>query len=183
VRDFHRLAAVGQWEAALALVDLEAKALSMLGEVYAQGRGEDQAANRAIWGRKLQEVTGAFIARYFKEGPGEVLLVSQSQGRAEVVQQSRSFKLIYTLRAGETGWLIVDRTHEADGLRPKVERGMSVVLAHIEKELGRPPTLAEVNVRLEQMLDRLRERAVRVPVSPPGPPAAAAVGRDSNAHR
>ena len=159
---FHNHAEKQEWEAAHKLIDLHVKCQRMLGEVYLQGPPEAQAEMREIWKRKLVVSTEKYLDKHFGDSLGTVTQTEGDATNAVVQQQKGKFRLIYTLELREGKWLIVDRTHELDGVRPDPGRGMGVVLGRIEAELGRKPTLAELNARLEDYMSRLRIRQIKV---------------------
>jgi len=179
VRRFDDLARKRSWDEALALVDLDAKAARMLGDLYAAAPEEDRLKTRELFGRRLRANTESAYGARFKEGPGEIKVTSLEESRAEVTQKEGDFVLVYELEKRREGWIIIDRTHEKDGVRPKVEQGMSMVLKRIEGELGRPPRLADVNERLEFYLERMRERVFRI--GAPLPATGSGAGRANGA--
>ncbi len=162
VKQFHQLAEQGQWEQALLLVDLDAKCTEMLGDLYRQGAPADQASMRDIWSRRLQESTATYRSKHFGDTLGSLRLLEERNGSARVEQKNGKFLLIYSLAKGPEGWRIVDRVHELDGVRPDPARSLEVILQHIEKDLGRKPTLADVNARLEDYMKRLKIRRIQV---------------------
>jgi hypothetical protein len=168
VRRFDGYVRDGKWDEAFALVDFEAKAVRMLGDLYSSASEQDRQATRDLWARRLKLATENYYRNHFRDGAGELVVSSNAAGKAEVLQNEAGFVLVYELEERNGNWIIVDRTHEKDGIRPRVEQGMSVVLGRIGKELGRKPTLADVNARLEHYLERTRERVLRVgaPVAP-----------------
>ncbi len=159
---FHKLAEKEDWEAALRLIDLSAKCEAMIGELYTQGDPEEQADMRDIWQRKLVASTRDYLEKHFGESLGKVVRLEGDETHAVVQQEKGKFRLIYTLELREGGWIIVDRAHELDGIRPNPKRSMEIILSRIEMELRRKPTLAEVNARLEEYMDRLRVRQIKV---------------------
>ncbi len=162
VRRFDGLVREGKWDEALALVDLGAKAARMLGDLYTAAPEADRKVTCDIWGRRLKLATETYYKNHFKDGPGELSVTSLGDGKAEVVQKEGTFVLVYELELRDGNWIIVDRAHEKDGVRPSVEKGMAVVLKRIQGEIGHPPTLADVNQRLEFYLDRTRERVLKI---------------------
>ena len=166
VQQFHKLSAQDRYSEALLLVDLDAKCRTMLGELYERGSDDDQREMQAIWQRKLEETTRTYLSRHFGDATGKIVLESSLESTAEVSQTKGKFKLIYSLAKGDDGWRIVDRINELDGIRPDAARSMKVLLSRIEGELGHPPTLAEVNTRLEEYMERLRIRRIPVNAAP-----------------
>ncbi len=163
---FHKLAEAGDWEAALKLVDLDSKCRTMLGDVYAQGPEADRTQMQQLWGRRLQSATETYFEKHFGDSLGELTEKALADDAAEVVQRKGKFTLVYSLQRRPEGWIIVDRIHELDGVRPDPARGIQVILKRIEGELGHKPTLAELNQHLEEYMERLRIR--RIPVTTTG---------------
>lgn len=161
VKEFHSLAKSERWEEALPMVDLDAKCATMFGDLYRTGASEEQARTRKILGERLKKSTKLFLDKFFGDKDGTFSETTSSDTTAEVTQTIGTFSLIYVLEKGQ-GWRIVDRTHERDGVRPGVQRGVSAIIAAITKELGREPTLADVNERLESYLERTRLRSIKV---------------------
>ena len=161
VRRFHALAKGEQWDEALALVDLDAKCVAMFGELYSDGTKEEQARTREILGERLKKSTSLFLGKFFGDKDGVFSESLDSDTSAEVTQTIGTFSLIYIMEKGDE-WRIADRTHERDGVRPGVQRGVSAILKAIGQELGRAPTLGDVNERLEQYLQRTRLKTIRV---------------------
>lgn len=162
VKRFHQLAEKQDWEAALALIDLDAKCRRMLGDLYAQGPPAEQATMRDIWQRKLIDSTTEYLDKHFGESLGTLSQTETDASHAMVQQEKGKFRLIYSLELKNGQWLIVDRGHELDGIRPNPKRSIEVILGRIEKEMGRKPSLAEVNARLEEYMDRFRIRQIKV---------------------
>jgi len=161
VRQFHNLAKGNEWDKALALVDLDAKCTTMFGALYGEGADEDKARTREILGERLKNSTLLFLDKFFGNKDGVFIESITSDSTAEVTQTIGNFSLIYMLRKGKE-WRIVDRTHERDGTRPGVQRGVQAILGAMGRELGRTPTLKDVNERLERYLERTRLRTIRV---------------------
>lgn len=162
VKRFHQLSEKGEWESAIALVDIGDKCARMLGELYTQGQPEDQAAMRDIWQRKLIASTTEYLDKHFGESLGTVSQTGGDETHAVVQQEKGKFRLIYSLELKDGAWIIVDRGHELDGIRPNPKRSIEVILRRIENEMGRKPTLPEVNARLEEYMDRFRVRQIKV---------------------
>jgi hypothetical protein len=166
VQQFHKFTSQEMYTEALLLVDFDAKCRTMLGDLYVQGDIDDQREMQDIWSRKLEETTRTYLSRHFGDATGKIVLETGSEAIAEVSQTKGKFKLIYSLQKGEGGWLIVDRINEIDGARPNPSRSMRVLLKRIEGELGHPPTLAEVNARLEDYMERMKVRRIPVNAAP-----------------
>ena len=162
VREFHTQAKAGRFDLAIALVDLDAKCRRMFGDLYADGPENEQARMRASWGDALKDVTAVYYQHHFIRGPGEITVSSAGPDQAEVVQRDGKFALVYLLAKGTGGWLIADRMHELDGVRPAAQKGIDVMLQQIRNELGREPNLTEVNDRLAGYLKRIKIRKFRV---------------------
>ncbi len=161
VREFHSLAKSERWEEALPMVDLGAKCASMFGDMYTRAGAEEQARTREILAERLKKSTNLFLGKFFGDKDGTFSETITSATSAEVTQTIGNFSLIYILEKGDK-WRIVDRTHERDGVRPGVQRGVNAIIKAITKELGREPTLGDVNERLEQYLERTRLKSIRV---------------------
>lgn len=162
VKQFHLHAKAAQWDEAMALIDVGAKCSTTFGELYTSAPAEDQAEMKRIWGDRLIEVTDKHLQKFFGDSLGELSLETTSETMAEVTQTKGKFSLIYSLEKRASGWIIVDRTHELDGVRPSLATGVNIVLGHIEKDLGRKPTLAEVNERFVDYISRVRARTFKV---------------------
>jgi len=162
VKRFHTLAEKGDWKDAMMLIDLDAKCGEMIGDIYTRGQPEEQATMRDIWQRKLIDSTEKYLDKHFGESLGTVTQTEGDESHAVVVQEKGKFRLIYTLEVLEGKWRIVDRGHELDGVRPNPRQSMDIILARIKTELGREPTLADLNERLEEYIDRLRVRQIKV---------------------
>jgi len=156
------LAVAGDWENADRLVDLDAKCSRMFGSLYDDGPDPEKVRMRDAWARRLEETTGLYYKHHFKDGPGELSEKIISDGEAEVAQREGRFALLYVLKRTEGTWRIVDRMHELEGVRPIAQKGIATMLSRIEQELGRKPSLSDVNDRLEYYLSRLRLRQYRV---------------------
>jgi hypothetical protein len=162
VRTFHEHAAAARWDDAFALFDLHAKGSRFLGARYDSGPPEEQARTREILGRRIRENTESFLKTVFRDGPGTFRTNALSEARAEVIQTRGDFSLIYTLERQPSGWRIVDRTHERQGIRPQVDMLVRSVLEQIRNRVGREPTLADVNDHLYEVMTHTRQRAFRV---------------------
>jgi len=172
---FHQAAAEGRWEEAVGLVDLDAKAGGMFGEIYAKGTPEEKAETQRILGDALEQVTKRDIERHFKSGQGKLTSSKASDTEAQVIQTIGKFSLEYVLRAGDGGWVITDRRVYSGGARPASKAGADAALSKVRGELGREPTLGELNARLPDLISRMRVRTFSVgsggklgPVGPAG---------------
>ena len=88
VKQFHTLATKGDWDAAVALVDLGAKSARMLGEVYTSGSAEEQGRTRRLFRERLVADTALIIDRHFRYRAGEFSTDLQTRDLAEVTQKS-----------------------------------------------------------------------------------------------
>jgi hypothetical protein len=161
VRQFHEHAQGDQWDEAMVLIDVGAKCTTTFGELYSSAPAEDQEEMKRIWGDRLIEVTRKHLQKFFGDSLGELTLETTSETTAEVTQTKGRFSLVYSLEKREAGWIIIDRTHELDGVRPSLATGVKIVLGHIERDLGRKPTLAEVNERFLDYIGRVRTRTFK----------------------
>lgn len=167
-KQFYSLAKEGQWEQAMKIIDLDAKASSMFSDIYANGSDEDKKKTQDILGERLKETTERTLRDHFVKSDGAFRVLAQTEKTAEVKQVGDGLDIIYILEYREKSancsdcWVIVDRTHEKEGIRPNVALGVSGVLKRANQELGRDPTLAELNERLPGLLKSTGVRAIQI---------------------
>jgi hypothetical protein len=162
VKRFHQKAASGDWDAALALVDMDAKAASMFAELYTSAGEQDKDRTRQILSERLKDVAARDIERNFPSGSGSVSIGKTLDNGVEVIQTNGKFSLIYLLEQRDGAWSIVDRTHETAGVRPSVKTGVESLLGKVEQDLGHKPSLKELNERLPSLLGRARVKRLKV---------------------
>jgi hypothetical protein len=162
VQAFLSEAREGQWDQAMARVDLHAKCLDMFGDIYSRGDVSDQQVTQAVLGGRLQRSTEVTLDRHFRHGDGTLTALVVSEGHVEVTQGVKGYKAVYDLHRGEGGWRIVDRTHEEGGQRPNRKMLNDALLRAIRSQVGHDPDLKEVNGYLEDTLGKLRQRTYRV---------------------
>lgn len=162
VKTFAQESRAGHWEAAMALVDFDAKCRSMYGDIYDKGAPEEQRVTQDILKERLRFSTQQALAGTFRHRDGEFLAVVLAEDRVEVTQTLDRVSLLYTLHRRDDRWLVVDRTHIMNGERPNVKMLTHAVLMQVRKRLGHEPTLAELNQHLPEVMKHVRQKTIEV---------------------
>ncbi len=169
VEAFLGSARTGDWDKAMPLVDFDAKSQRMFGRIYREATPEEQARTQAIIKERLKQSTQKLLANQFPNSNGDMEAKQIDDRIAEVRQTGKNVTLIYRMNRFKDGWRIVDRTHEIDGKRPDTKTQLWAIHKHVRDELGREPTMADINERLDVLLDRLRVRTYQVVPKPETP--------------
>lgn len=144
-------------------LDLDAKAQSLFGPLYADAVDADRRANRTMLLELFMAAGPSLRRRYFDGGVGSWSVASADGARAVVHEEGEKLRLEYHVARGAGGWRVEDRIrikgdHRAD---PKVL--VEKFLRDFEKGSGRAATLADVNEALPAFVGSHRARTLRIP--------------------
>ena len=174
----HRAMAEGDFDGAIALVDLDEKARRMLGDVYDQGPREEQE-------RLFVHLRGQFRATYervWQEGaetrPASVGVGISGKGERTVTltlpagpgAEQELTELTYVVARQPAGLRIVDRALSLGGRGSTTGAFVELVLRKAARSSTEPATLRDFNDHVEPLMEKVQIQ--RIPLrAPPGTPA------------
>lgn len=169
----------GKVDEAMAIVDMDQKAALLFGDLYTNGEQKDKERTREILMERFKEALvkeNEALARG-AEGPKiRSKMLNPELTKAEVRVEHSNTVFIYTLELRENWkdmgrrWIIVDRTHENNGIRSSITMGVKSVMNRAERTYGHTPSLAELNELLPEAMGSIKIRGFRV--GAPAPSAA-----------
>jgi len=160
-------AAANNWKQAHAAMDFDAKAESLLPDLWAAAGPE----HRAEFVRFLQTLYRSTWERghgsdAFKAGT-TLTKMALSPDHALVEQigfdaKGEDFVFRYWMRRGADGWRIIDRTTRTRGVNNESSGIVKVIRKRIAGQLGHPPSLHEFTVNAPSWLRRVKLRTIKV---------------------
>jgi hypothetical protein len=146
-------------------LDLDQKAAALFGETYKLGKPESKARTREILFDRFKIATPVQRDRWFDGAIGEIKIISAEASKVVLQELAPKEPVGFQYSVVKQGelWRVEERLKVRAGelLNPKTLTGPMV--RQIEGELGRPPTLSEINEHIHGYLDGHRVRVMKLP--------------------
>lgn len=153
------------WECVEARMDLGAKAESLLGEIYTRAAPEEQARTREILMQRFILASRKTRSERFEGGAGALEIRPGGENGFLVQEKGAGDDFSYEYQVVKQGeaWIIRDRLKVKGGKAMNPAALVSSMVRSLEKDLGRAPTLADVNGQMNSYLDNHQVRMIKVP--------------------
>jgi len=174
VRLLHRALGAKDLASASALVDYRYRLAEMLGALFRDAPGSDQDAAVALAQQMFANTTESLWKTHY-DGRRATMRMVKREGPHVWVEcvaegDSRpSFTWSYRLTQVKGHWRITQREYRSGPLRSDTTAFYPMAVRQLQKQLGRTPTLAELNANLPSLQGRLKARTYHVPERPPRP--------------
>lgn len=171
MRALHAAVDAGDLERAAARVDFRYRVAEMLGDLFTDAPDADRDAAVALARQMFIDTTRAQWATSFAGRPATlaesrrepphvwVEAVAAGDGRPE-------FVWIYRLTPSRGVWRVTQREYRSGPGRSDTTAFYPQAVRHLRTQLGRAPTLAELNANIPSLIGRLRARTIRIPELP-----------------
>lgn len=171
VRALHAAIDADDLERAATRVDFRYRVAEMLGDLFAEAPAADQDAAVALARQMFFDTTRAQWAPSFAGRP-TTLAESRREPPHVWIEATASgddrpeFVWIYRLTPHRGTWRVTQREYRSGPGRSDTTAFYPQAVRHLRVQLGRAPTLAELNANLPSLVGRLRARTIRIPELP-----------------
>lgn len=177
IRAMHRALSAGDVSSASALVDYRYRLAEMLGAIFETAPEADRAAAVELATQMFASTTESLWKTHYDGRPTTTRIVKREgphvwvEGLADG-DGHPSFIWTYRLTRLDGRWRVTQREYRSGPLRSDTSAFYPMAVRQLTKQLGRAPTLAELNANLPSLQGRLRARTFHVPALParPGKP-------------
>ncbi|TNF36578.1 MAG: hypothetical protein EP329_05070 [Deltaproteobacteria bacterium] len=171
VEKLHDAIAAGDLASASALVDFRYRLHEMLGAVFDDAPAADQDMAIELAKRMFAQTTETLWKTHYADRPTTTTIVKREGPHVWVEARAEgdgrpSFTWTYRVTSLDAGSRITQREYLSGPLRSDTSAFYPMAVRHLTKELGRTPTLAELNANLPTLQGRIRARSYRVPELP-----------------
>lgn len=171
VEELHRAVANGDITSASALVDYRYRLREVLGDVFDGAPEADKSAAVELAEQMFANTTETLWKTHYAGRPTTLRIVKREGAHVWVEALASgdgrpSFTWTYRVTQLEAGWRITQREYLSGPLRSDTTAFYPMAVRHLAKQLGRTPTLAELNANLPSLQGRMKARTFRVPELP-----------------
>jgi hypothetical protein len=160
----------GEWDAVWERVDMDAKGARMLGEIYQNGSESAKQTYKEAMRKAFRETWERYWANAFRDRLLWVQLDWEAEGPATAVVMrapgkpgTDALSWTWTVEPDASGRLrITDREVALRGNPPAADGFVRYALGKIESRVGRPPTLDDWNVHIDDLVGSTRVRQFKV---------------------
>ena len=174
VRGLEAAISAADRDAVHAYVDYAYRLSEVLGDVYDDAPEADRARAVALARSMFERTTDALWASSFAGRPVETRVSGRDGGHVWVESTASgdgrpplAFRYRLTLREGR--WRVTQREYVSGPNRSNTGVFYPMALNQLAADLGRAPTLAELNANLPSLQGRIKVRTYRVPELPSKP--------------
>jgi len=171
VERFHAAWRAGDLERLHGLVDYRYRLEEVLGDVWAEASEADRELAVRQAREMLEDTTGRYWTTHF-EGRTTTTRVTERDGPHVWIEveatggEAARFSWIYRLTRDGSQARISQREFTVGSMGSDTSAFYPLVLRRVGAELGRTPTLAELNANLPSLVGRIKKRSYTVPESP-----------------